>query len=216
MPGRLLDAIPDEDMRRLLTAARRRSFARNEVVFHQGDPGDSMHFVWNGRFAVRIKTRLGDATTVAILGPGDVFGELALVGQDRERSATVVALERGETRSIARADLGRLRTEVSELDELLLRLLASRLRRTNELLAEALYTSADIRVIHRLRELAMLYSSGEDGEAVIPLTQDEIAELAGTSRATVNRVLRAEQRAGSIKLTRGRTSVVDAGRIGHR
>jgi CRP/FNR family transcriptional regulator, cyclic AMP receptor protein len=213
MPGRLLDAIPDEDVRRLLTAARRRSFARNEVVFHQGDPGDSMHLVWSGRFAVRVRTRLGDATTVAIVGPGDVFGELALVGPDRERSATVVALERAETRSVARFDLDRIRHELPEVDEVLLRLLAQRLRRTNDLLAEALYVPADVRVIHRLRELAVLYG-GEDGEAVIPLTQDEIAELAGTSRATVNRVLRAEQRAGSLRLTRGRTSVVDAERLG--
>jgi CRP-like cAMP-binding protein len=221
--SRLLDAIPDEELRTLLAAARRRSFARNEVVFHQGDPGDSMHLVWNGRFAARIRTRLGDQTTVAIVGPGDVFGELALVGQDRERSATVVALEPGETRSIGRQDLDRLRHELPEVDELLLRLLASRLRRTNDLLAEALYVPADVRVIRRLRELAALYGAdsvddstrGGGGEAVIPLTQDEIAELAGTSRATVNRVLRAEQRAGAVRLTRGRTSIVDAGRLGH-
>jgi CRP/FNR family transcriptional regulator, cyclic AMP receptor protein len=212
-PGRLLDAIPDEDVRRLLAAARRRSFARNEVVFHQGDPGDSMHLVWAGRFAVRVRTRLGDATTVAIVGAGDVFGELALVGPDRQRSATVVALERAETRSLARQDLERIRHELPEVDQLLLRLLATRLRRTNDLLAEALYVPADMRVIHRLRELAALYGDG-NGEAVIPLTQDEIAELAGTSRATVNRVLRAEQRGGSLRLTRGRTSVVDAERLG--
>jgi len=67
-------------------------------------------------------------------------------------------------------------------------------------------------VLRRLRELAELY--GEEGTRVIPLTQEEIAGLAGTSRATVNRVLRAEERAGSLELTRGRTTVLDPSRLG--
>src|SRR5213593_1673731 len=207
MPWRLLEGVPDEEVRRLLSVARRRTFARNEVVFHQGDPAEAMHLIWSGRFAVRIKTAIGDATTVAILGQGDTFGELGLIDEARERSATVVALERAETRAIARGDLERLRREQPQVDELLLRLLAARIRRTNDLLAEALYVPADKRVLRRLRELAELY--GEEGTRVIPLTQEEIAGLAGTSRATVNRVLRAEERAGSLELTRGRTTVLD-------
>jgi CRP/FNR family cyclic AMP-dependent transcriptional regulator len=212
MPVRVLDGVPDEEVRRLLSVARRRTFARNEVVFHQGDPAEAMHVVWNGRFAVRIRSAIGDATTVAILGPGEAFGELALLEDDSERSATVVALERAETRSIARSDFTRLRSEQPQVNELLLRLLARRLRRTNDLLAEALYLPADVRVLRRIRELAELYGTGEG--AVIPLTQEEIAELAGTSRATVNRVLRVEERAGSIELMRGRTTVLDLHRLG--
>jgi CRP/FNR family transcriptional regulator, cyclic AMP receptor protein len=213
MPWRLLEGVPDEEVRRLLSVARRRTFARNEVVFHQGDPAEAMHLIWSGRFAVRIKTAIGDATTLAILGRGDTFGELGLIGEANERSATVVALERAETRSIRRSDLERLRREQPQVNELLLRLLAARIRRTNDLLAEALYVPADKRVLRRLRELADLYRS-EAGAPVIPLTQEEIAELAGTSRATVNRVLRAEERAGSLELTRGRTTVLDPSLIG--
>jgi CRP-like cAMP-binding protein len=215
MPWRLLEGVPDEEVHRLLSVARRRTFARNEVVFHQGDPAEAMHLIWSGRFAVRIKTAIGDATTVAILGQGDTFGELGLIDEARERSATVVALERAETRAIARGDLERLRREQPQVNELLLRLLAARIRRTNDLLAEALYVPADKRVLRRLRELADLYGH-EEGARVIPLTQEEIAELAGTSRATVNRVLRAEERAGSLELTRGRTTVLDPSRIGSR
>jgi CRP-like cAMP-binding protein len=98
------------------------------------------------------------------------------------------------------------------VNDLLVKLLAARIRRTNELLAEALYVSADKRVVHRLRELAELYSR-DGGEQVIPLTQEEIATLAGTSRATVNRVLRAAEKAGALTLTRGRTTVVDPARL---
>ncbi len=212
MQWRMLEGVPGEEIRRLLSVARRRTFARNEIVFHQGDPAEAMHLIWSGRFAVRIRTPIGDATTLAILGPGESFGELALLGEDPERSAAVVALERGEARSIVRGDLARLLREHPEVNELLLRLFAARLRRTNDLLAEALYVPADKRVLRRLRELAELY--GGDEAHVIPLTQEEIAELAGTSRATVNRVLRAEQRHGSLELKRGRTTVLDPDKIG--
>jgi CRP-like cAMP-binding protein len=212
MPWRLLDGVPDDEVQHLMSVARRRTFARNEVVFHQGDPADSMHMIRRGRFGVRIRTPIGDVATIAILGAGDAFGELALVGDETDRSASVVSLERSETVSISRPDLERLRREQPQVNNLLVKLLAARIRRTNELLAEALYVSADKRVLHRLRELAELYSR-DDGEQVIPLTQEEIATLAGTSRATVNRVLRAAERAGALTLTRGRTTVLDPARL---
>lgn len=212
MRWRLLEGVPGEDVDRLLSVARRRSFSRNEVVFHQGDPAEAMHLIRRGRFAVRIGTPLGDVATIAILGAGDCFGELALIGAEPDRSATVVALEASETYSVHRNDLTKFRETHPQVSDLLLNLLAGRIRRTNALLAEALYIPADQRVLHRLDELAELYA-GDDGQAVIPLTQEEIADLAGTSRATVNRVLRAAQRAGSVDLSRGRTIVADRARL---
>jgi CRP-like cAMP-binding protein len=199
MPWRLLDGVPDEEVQHLMSVA-------------QGDPADSMHMIRRGRFGVRIRTPVGDVATIAIIGAGDAFGELALVGDETDRSATVVSLERSETVSISRPDLERLRRDQPQVNDLLVKLLAARIRRTNELLAEALYVSADKRVLHRLRELAELYSR-DGGEQVIPLTQEEIATLAGTSRATVNRVLRAAEKAGALTLTRGRTTVVDPARL---
>jgi CRP-like cAMP-binding protein len=212
MRWRLLEGVPDEDVERLLSVARRRAFSRNEVVFHQGDPAETMHLIRRGRFAVRIATPLGDVATIAILGAGDCFGELAIIGAEADRSATVVALEPSETHSVNRNDLRQFRETHPQVSDLLLNLLAGRIRRTNALLAEALYVPADQRVLHRLEELAELYAS-EDGPAVIPLTQEEIADLAGTSRATVNRVLRTAQRSGSLDLSRGRTIVADRTRL---
>jgi CRP-like cAMP-binding protein len=81
-------------------------------------------------------------------------------------------------------------------------------RRTSELLVEALFVRADVRVLRRLDELAALYGARAPG-TVVPLTQDDIAGLAGTSRATVNRVLREEAARGTIELGRGKTVVLD-------
>jgi CRP-like cAMP-binding protein len=211
---RLLSDVPSDELQQVLTIARRRPFDRGEVVFHEGDPADSLHLVVSGRFAARIRTPVGDTTLLAIYGPGDAFGELALVSPPSHRSATVVALEPAETRSVYRDDFDRVRTRHPGVDRVLVGLLADEIRQMNDRLLEAHYVDAETRVRRHLGRLAELYD--RDGTSVIPLTQEEIAEIAGTSRATVNRVLRDEERRGVIQLRRGRTTIVDAERLTRR
>ena len=205
MEWRLLADLPSEDVRQLLSIARRRTFVRGEVVFHRDDPADSLHLVLRGRFGARVLTPLGDSVLVDVLGPGQSFGELALLEpDDARRSATVEALEAGETRSVFRDDFARLQREHPGVKDVLLRLLADQLRRATDRVVEAHYVDAETRVRRRLVELAAVYDDG-----VVPLTQEDIAAMAGTSRATVNRVLREEEQLGSVALARGRTSVLD-------
>ena len=204
----MLAGVPAEDVRQLLQIARRRPFARNEVVFHRDDPGDSLHLISKGRFSVRVMTPLGDVATMAVRGPGESFGEMVLLSEDARRSATVTALEEAETFAIYRPEFERLRQQQPAVDKLLLRFLTDEVRRLNERLLEALYVPVEKRVRRRLIELAALYPS-EDGEALITLTQEALAELAGASRATVNQVLREEEKRGLIELRRGATRVLD-------
>jgi CRP-like cAMP-binding protein len=177
-------------------------FGRGEVVFHLGDPADSLHLVVAGRFALRVATPLGDTVTLGLRGPGDSFGELALVHPEARRSATAAALEPGETRALAYTELEELRVRHPGVDRVLVALLAEDVRRTTGLLLDALYVPAERRVLRRLLEL------GSEGEPVV-LTQEELAQLAGTSRATANRVLREEERRGSVRLDRGRATILD-------
>jgi CRP/FNR family transcriptional regulator, cyclic AMP receptor protein len=212
---RLFEGLPEPELRRLVAVARRRLFGRNEVVFHGGDPADTLHLISRGRFASRMTTQLGDTVTVSVQGPGDAFGELALVEPNAARSTSVVALEPGETYALTREDFARLRRQYPAVNDVLVRLLAERLRRQSELLVEALFVTAETRVLRRISELAALYGAGEAG-TVVPLTQEDIAGLAGTSRATVNRVLRIEAKRGTVKLTRGKTTVLDPGALARR
>ena len=85
----------------------------------------------------------------------------------------------------------------------------------NERLIEALFVPAETRVLRRLLDLTQLYGNGDES-TTIPLTQEDIAGLAGTSRATVNRVLRDEERRGTVELRRGRTVVLDVGELARR
>ena len=204
----LFQDLPEPELRRLVAIAKRRRFGRNEVVFHRGDPADTLHLIVRGRFIARVETSVGDTVTVSVHGPGEAFGELALLDPEQSRSTTISAVEPGETFAVHRDDFTRLRGEYPSVNEVLVRLLADRLRRMNDLYVEALFADAETRVLRRLHELAVLYGKGAPG-TVISLSQQEIAGLAGTSRATVNRVLRAEAAKGIVKLERGQTTILD-------
>lgn len=203
MEWRLLAGVSPEDVRQLVAVAERRTFSRGQVVFHDDDPADAVHLVARGHFAIRTTTPGGESVLVAIVGPGDAFGELALIDAGR-RGATVQAFADGETLALHRNAFEALRRQRPAVDRALATMLAERLRRLNDLLLEAYHVEADVRVRRRLLEL------GEAFGGSIPLTQDQIAQTAGTSRATVNRVLREEEDAGAIVLGRGRTTILDA------
>jgi CRP-like cAMP-binding protein len=216
MRWQLLAGVPEEDVQRLVSVARRRRFAKNEIVFHRDDPADSLHLIVKGRFAVRIMTPLGETVTIGVRGAGESFGEMALVAEGARRSATILSLEESETFAVHKPAFDRLRQEHPEVTNVLVAFLAGEVRLLNERLLEALYLPAERRLLRRLCELAAAYSTGESGEVEVPLTQEELAELAGTSRATVNRVLREEQERDSLELRRGRTVILDRDAIARR
>ena len=216
MEWALLAGVPAEEVRELLQIARRRRFARNEVVFHRDDPGDSLHLIQKGRFSVQVMTPLGDVATIAVRGPGESFGEMALIAEEPRRSATVTALEDAETFAVYRAEFEQLRRRRPDVDRFLFRFVVGEVRNLTERLLEALYLPVDKRVLRRLVDLAALYRGQDDDDVVIALTQEAIAELAGATRSTVNQILRDEERRGTIKLERGKTRILDLDQLTRR
>jgi CRP-like cAMP-binding protein len=202
----LLQALSEEDRRRVLAAARRRRYARREVLWHEGDPGDTLHLIDMGRVAIKVATPLGDTATMTVLGPGEVMGELALIDEaPGRRTASAVALERTETLVLHHDAFRDLRREHPTVERFLVAVLAAQVRRLTNHLLDALYTPADTRVARRLVELNTAYNGGD-----IALTQEDVATLAGTSRATVNRVIGELEAAGVMAVQRGRIKVLDA------
>jgi CRP/FNR family cyclic AMP-dependent transcriptional regulator len=202
----LFAGIPGEDVRAVLSLARRSTYRRGEVVFHRHDPADSVHLVVKGRFDIRVTATKGDVVALAIRGPGDIFGELAIL-TGAERSATVTALEAGETLVLRGSELRRLARSHPSVDEVLVRVLAEEVAFLSERLVEAYTVDAETRVARRVLELARVY--GGSPPVVIPLIQEDIAALAGASRATVNRLLREAEARGLVELGRGRTVLLD-------
>ncbi len=213
---RLLAGLPGEDVRELLAIARRRSFGRDEVVFHRGDAANALHLITSGHFAVRILTPYGQSALLAIHGPGDAFGELALVAEGATRSATVAALEGGETFAVYQEEFVRLQARHPGVNNVLLRLLAEQIRRSNERIVAAHYLDSETRVRWSLGRLAESYATAGDAPTLVPLTQEQIAELAGAARATVNRVLKDEEQRGTVELLRGKVRIVDPAALERR
>lgn len=188
--------------------AVRRRFRKGEVVFHEGDPGDSLHLLAKGRVAVRVSTPLGHGATIAVLGEGESFGEQALLVEDSRRTATIQALESVETLQLQRADFEDLRRRHPSIERLLVDLLGAQVRRLTQQLIEALYLPADRRVVRCLARFALLYDEGACPIAV-PLTQEELASAAGSTRPTANRALQPLVEQAVISLGRGRIEVHD-------
>jgi CRP/FNR family cyclic AMP-dependent transcriptional regulator len=208
----LLAGLAPGDAARLLRDARLHRYSRGDVVFHEGDRGDELHFIEEGLFAVRVTTERGDVAVLAVLVPGEVFGELALLRADSTRTATIVAVEAGTTRTVSREEFLDLRHAHPEVADELLTIVADKVARYTGRLMEALYVPAEQRVVRRLLELSDTYvaTSGPGVDAsTLHLRQDDLAGMAGTSRATVNRVLRREEQRGAITIGRGRLTVHD-------
>jgi CRP-like cAMP-binding protein len=211
----VLAPVPAEDRRRLVARLRRRAYRRDEVIFHQGDPADTLHLIAAGHVSVRVTLPGGEFVVVAIFGPGDAFGELALVGGPRPRGATVIALEPCETLSLGRDQFERLRASYPGVNRFLVELLSARVQRLNGQLLEALYVPAERRVLRQLLDLCQLY--GGDGQhVIIPVTQEMLASLAGTTRPTANQVLRRLAARQLVEVSRGQIAVLNRGELRRR
>lgn len=214
----LLAAMPEADRKELLARTRRRTYARGEVLVREGDPSDSLHLVEAGRLAVRVDTAAGDAAMLNVIGPADWFGELSLLrGRAGVRTATVVALEPAITRSLTEPAFAELRRRHPAIGELLLALLAQRVEELSRRLVEAMYDGLDRRVQQRLLELVRVYGDGEpDRPVTVPLTQEQLAELVGGTRQSINEVLQKLNRRGVVDLERGRIVVHQPGELARR
>lgn len=204
----MLDRLDEGQRRALRRAGVRRRFARGEVVFHEGDPGDALHVVTHGAFVARSSSTMGEVIAVNVFGPGDLFGEMVLLTPGSRRSATVVSHGRGSTLMIAREHFEALRTD-ADLDRVLLSVLAERNRALTSHLVELLFTPVDQRVCRRLLAFAHAVGARPGTDGWIALTQADLATFAGTTRSTVNRVLVRAAHDGLLDLGRGRIRIAD-------
>ena len=208
MKWALFDGLAVEQTRAVLGLARRRKFSRGEVVFHEGDPGDTLHLIDRGHVAVRVTTPLGDMATLRIIGPGEYFGELALVSP-APRSATVTALEPTETLVLHRDQINRVRLEHPDVEQALLDLVVGEVRRLSAALLDAMYAPVPLRLARQLVGLARSYQADAQGRVVIPLTQDDLASLCGTTRPTINQLIGKLTDNKLLEVARGRVIVTD-------
>jgi CRP/FNR family cyclic AMP-dependent transcriptional regulator len=189
-----------------------RVFRKGEVVFHEGDLGDTLHLIVAGLFAVRTATATGRHLIISVLGPGDVVGEFAVFSTQGKRTSEVSSLVPGRTVTVDRAQLKKALRTHPELVEDLLATVISKAEITQQRLVDLLSIPADLRVLRAV----LLLDEMDRPDAAIPVTQNDLANFAATTRPTANRVLREESKRGTLELLRGRVTVLDRERLARR
>ena len=182
--------VPEDGLRTIAGQMRRRRFRRNEVIFHQGDIGDSLQVVASGAVKIVLPSAEGDEAIIASLHPGEFFGELALLDSS-PRSTTATALEPTETLTLPRAPFLKLLKDDPALVDALLHALAEELRRLTGHVEELHFLDLAGRLSMRLVRLARDADPDATGRVVLdwPFTQSDLAAMIGGTRQSVNKLL---------------------------
>ncbi len=213
----LFSALDDEAGQALLAEMASTSMDRGHILFREGDQGDSLYVIGEGKIKLGRTSPDGRENLVAILGPGEMFGELSLFDPG-PRTMTATAVAETQLMGLRNDSLTGLLSGRPEVSKALLGALAQRLRRTNEHLADLVFTDVPGRVAKALLDLAQRFGRPvEDGVMVShDLTQEELAQLVGASRETVNKALADFATRGWLKLEARAVLLRDVERLRRR
>jgi CRP/FNR family transcriptional regulator, cyclic AMP receptor protein len=198
-----LGEIPLE---RIAALCVRRKLNPGELLFEKGDQGDSLYGVRRGTIRIETGTEGGERLTLNVLGPGDLFGEIALL-DGQARTANAVAAEDCELYVLRRHDFLAFIEREPQVAIRLIELLCQRLRWMNERMEEVALLPLHMRMARRLAGLALDFGSE------LRLTQGELSEFVGGARESVSRQLQKWRRAGIVGLRRGRIIILDGERL---
>ena len=186
----LFAELDDEQLDHIAATGSVRPLRRGVVLFEEGDEPHEFYLVLEGRIAIAQESDIGRESLLALMGPGDLFGELGCLDGDT-RSAQARALEESEVLVVPYAELRLLYESHPTALWSAVRLLARRLRATDRALSDTVFLDVMGRTAKRLLEMA-----GDDDEFEMPLTQEELASMVGASRERVNKAIHAFVRLG--------------------
>ena len=210
----LFAALDDESANALMKSMTTSRLERGDVLFREGDQGNRLYVIGEGKIKLGLTSVDGRENLLAILGPGEMFGELSLFDPG-PRTATATAVAETQLIELGHDDLNVFLAGRPAVASSMLAALARRLRRTNDSLADLVFTDVPGRVAKALLDLSNRFGRpAEDGILVAhDLTQEEIAQLVGASRETVNKALADFASRGWIKLEARAVVLMDVERI---
>ena len=213
----LFQGVEPEAAEALASGLTYSDYSRGESVFTEGELGDTLFIVMAGKVKIGRRAADGRENMLSVMGPSDMFGELSLFDPG-PRTATASVLTDARLASLAHSSLRPWLSDRPEIAEQLLRVLARRLRRTNDALADLIFTDVPGRVAKALLGLAERFGS-EDGEGLRvhhDLTQEELAQLVGASRETVNKALADFSSRGWMRVDSRAVTILDRERLARR
>lgn len=213
----LFAALDEHAAESLIQTMHPARLERGDVLFHEGDQGDRLYVIGEGKIKLGRTSADGRENLIAILGPGEMFGELSLFDPG-PRTATATAVAETQLLSMGHEQLGEFLGQRPGVAASLLGALARRLRRTNDVLADLVFTDVPGRVAKALLDLAGRFGRPvEEGVMVAhDLTQEELAQLVGASRETVNKALADFASRGWLRLEARAVLLLDVERLRRR
>lgn len=205
----LFAELTSEELDVLSACLRHRRYARGETIFLRGDPGSSLYIVESGRVKIVLSSAEGREFVLALLGPGDFFGELALLDGE-PRSADAVAHETSQLLLLQRPDFLRFLDAHPRAAAGLLTVLSQRLRHDAEVLQDVAFLDVPARLARAILQLVedLGQPSGEGTVVASRLTQAELAAMVGATRESINKWLGFYERQGLIRWEAGRLTVL--------
>jgi len=213
----LFSGLDDEAASALESSMSSSSLRRGEILFSEGDDGNQLYVVTEGKIKLGRTSQDGRENLLAILGPGQMFGELSFFDPG-PRSATATAVTDVELKSLGHEALSPVLNAHPDVAHALLNQLAGRLRRTNEVVGDLVFSDVPGRVAKALLDLASRFGRrADDGIHVNhDLTQEELAQLVGASRETVNKALADFASRGWLRLEPRSVVILDLERLQRR
>ena len=213
----LFSGLDDEAADALRASLIECRLRRSEVLFREGDEGHQLYVVTDGKVKMGRTSADGRENLLAVLGPGQMFGELSLFDPG-PRQSTVTAVTDCVMQSLTHDELLKWLTGRPEVAQGLLAQLAHRLRRANDVVADLVFSDVPGRVAKALLDLAARFGRpADDGIHVHhDLTQEELAQLVGASRETVNKALADFAARGWIRLEPRSVTILDVERVERR
>lgn len=213
----LFRELDDEAFQALSSSMGEVQLARGEVLFHEGDSGDQLYVVVAGKIKLGRHGGSGRENLLAVLGPGQMFGELSLFDPG-PRSTTATAVTSCRLRMLDHADLTPWLAGRPEVAKGLLGQLAGRLRKANDVVSDLVFSDVPGRVAKALLDLASRFGKRTDEGFVVhhELTQEELAQLVGASRETVNKALADFAARGWVRLESRSVIILDLDRLERR
>ncbi len=209
----LFAELSSDELKRIGDVAIPRTYPKGVRVFHEGDHSDACYIVRSGDLRVTREHSDGRAIALATLGPGDIFGELAML-DGGSRSASVETLSDAVLLALPASDVRRVIAAHGDIAAKLIVAITRRLRETNERVARQSFQTVPSRVAGVLNQLIAEEAIPEERRGItVRMTQADLAQLAGTSRESVSRFLATLERAGVVAVGRGRVTVLEPRRL---
>ncbi|MEO8265813.1 MAG: Crp/Fnr family transcriptional regulator [Ilumatobacteraceae bacterium] len=204
----LFASLPERERTALEARCRHLKIPAQAYLYHEGQAGDAVYVLVSGRVGIWSGGERGDPVLLAILGPGEMFGEMAILSNERVRTATTQALSKVEVIQILRADIEALRQRFPRISDVFIEMLLRLVQRLTTQVSELSELDSSTRLYRQLWRLGEVFGNRRAG-AELPLSQQQLASMTGVGLRITNRVLNEARVEGIVETGKRRIIVHD-------